>query len=82
MDNAALSKAIRERAQRLANCDQAPLSMGELYDDAELLICLARIIEGRDVSRAFGSPGDWGYNTPIGRALAAAPVPTEQAVKR
>ena len=41
-------------------------------DEAELLNCLARILEGKHPMAAFGSPGDWGYGTPIGKALFAA----------
>jgi hypothetical protein len=47
------------------------LTVGELADNAELLVVLARIVEGKSIERAFGRPGDWGYNHPIGRALAA-----------
>ncbi|MCC7546156.1 MAG: hypothetical protein IT532_00150 [Burkholderiales bacterium] len=32
---------------------------------------LARIVEGQDVHRAFGAPGDWGYHTAIGQGLYA-----------
>lgn len=39
-------------------------------DDVELVCVLRRVVDGQHVLRAFGSPGDWGYNTPIGRALA------------
>lgn len=41
-------------------------------DVSELLTVLARVLEGKDVTRAFGAPGDWGYGTPIGDALAGA----------
>ncbi len=77
MNAPSLSKAIRERAARLGDCDQTPLPFGEIADDAELLRVLARIIEGKDVARAFGSPGDWGYNTPIGAAIAQKAEVTE-----
>jgi hypothetical protein len=70
MDNVAMSRAIRERARALRNPDEKPLTVGELADDGELLVVLARIVEGREVERSFGSPGDWGYSHPIGRALA------------
>ena len=73
MNAAALSIAIRDRASRIGACDGQSLSYGELADAAELLRVLARVVEGRDAARAFGSPGDWGYNTPIGAALAASP---------
>lgn len=72
MDCVEMSKAIRERAQKLrdASVDEPP-TMDELADNAELLRVLARVVEGVAVERAFGSPGDWGYSHPIGRAIAA-----------
>lgn len=67
MNCAELSKAIRQHARDLREAgDQINLA-----DHADLLKVLAHIVEGMPVSRAFGSPGDWGYNTPVGRALAA-----------
>lgn len=76
MDRAALAKAIRGRASALRNADeQAPMVRVALDDDAELLCILARIVEGElAMGRVFGSPGYWGYSTPIGSALAAPPV--------
>jgi hypothetical protein len=72
MDSIEMSKAIRDRAQKLRDADiDNPPTVGELNDDAELLRVLARIVEGAGIERAFGSPGDWGYSHPIGRALAA-----------
>jgi len=57
-----LSRVIRARAAHLIEEDGNA-------DDAELLRVPARILDGKDVLRAFGSPGDWGYDTPIGNAL-------------
>ena len=74
MNSAALSSVIRSQAINLRNSDQQPPTIGELADTAELLVVLARIVEGRPADRAFGSPGDWGYNHPIGRALAQSEV--------
>lgn len=71
MNQVDMAKAIRDRARAMRDADVRPLTIGDLADNAELLMVLARVVEGRDVSRAFGSPCDWGYNTPIGRALAA-----------
>jgi len=34
---------------------------------------LARIVAGADMAKAFGAPGDWGYEHPIGKALHADP---------
>lgn len=41
-------------------------------DVSELLRVLARICEGKSVEESFGCPGDWGYGTPIGNAIASA----------
>jgi hypothetical protein len=74
---AALAKAVRKRADYLgeeAYTQQEDIS-GNLYrlarDAAELGRVLANIIEGKPLDRAFGAPGDWGYDHPIGKALAA-----------
>lgn len=43
-----------------------------LRESIELTQCLRRLLPGRDVSeihRAFGAPGDFGYENPIGAAL-------------
>jgi hypothetical protein len=71
MNAVELSKILRHRgaAQRDAADGVNPLTAAEMADNAELLIVLARIVEGKDISRAFGAPGDWGYNSPIGQAL-------------
>lgn len=36
-----------------------------------LIVVLGSVIEGIPVERALGSPGSWGYGTPIGDALLA-----------
>jgi hypothetical protein len=63
-----LAAALRERADR--NDDE------RLYDQnaSELIRVLARVVEGKPIDRAFGAPGDWGYSTAIGQALAAKPA--------
>jgi hypothetical protein len=41
-------------------------------DDVRYLLkTLAHIVEGMPIEKAFGSPGDWGYDTPIGDALTS-----------
>lgn len=74
---AALAKAVRKRADYLSEevyTQQEDIS-GNLFrlarDVAELGRVLANLIEGKSLDRAFGAPGDWGYDHPIGRALAA-----------
>lgn len=40
---------------------------------AELITCLSRLVDGRtpnEILNAFGSPGNFGYETPIGNSLS------------
>ncbi len=60
MNNPELSKALRDKAAALHETNT---------DAAELILVLARVVEGREIHKAFGAPGDWGYGTPIGAAL-------------
>lgn len=80
MSAADLSKAIRAEADKVSHVryelrDSSDDSErdGRLYRDldqsAELVRVLARIIEGKSIHEAFGSPGDFGYETPVGAAL-------------
>jgi hypothetical protein len=77
MNGPALAVAIRNHASILRDADQKPPTIGELADCSDLVLALARIVERstepRVIGRAFGAPGDWGYNSPIGRALADIP---------
>lgn len=46
----------------------------ELREAVELVRCLRRLLDGRslnEIHRAFGAPGDFGYDTPIGDALSS-----------
>lgn len=46
----------------------------QLREAIELVGCARRLLAGRTVNEvhaAFGAPGDFGYDTPIGDALAA-----------
>lgn len=73
--SAQLYKALRRVAQ---DARDASISYDEIEgsderaikDAAELTCVLARILDGKSVYHAFGAPGDWGYETPIGNALA------------
>lgn len=75
MNAGQLSKAIREKAQTLLDTDPDPdrAQYCKNCELAELLNTLARLVEGQSLYYAFGAPGDWGYGTPIGDALAARP---------
>lgn len=72
MDKQALAGIIRDRAAAII--DSPPYDgqeHEERMDDAELLRVLARVLDGRPIEKAFGAPGDWGYGTAIGNAVAA-----------
>lgn len=64
-----LAKVVRAAAAKAAP-DDAP-DRAESIDAAELLRCFARLLEGKDLDKAMGAPGDWGYGTPIGDAVLA-----------
>lgn len=79
MDRAALAQIIDDRvANMIDNTRVTGRDRQEQLDTAELLAALRRILLGKSVDAAFGAPGDWGYDTPIGKALAAV-VPLEPA---
>lgn len=73
MDAKKLSAALRNLSNSIdlvAEDFDGDDSQSDLRDGAELVRVLARVVEGRTISEAFGSPGDWGYGTPIGDAIA------------
>lgn len=45
--------------------------VGDLDRVIELAHVVRRIADGKTLDRAMGAPGDWGYQTEIGKALAA-----------
>jgi len=61
-----LVAAIDLRARQIYDGDG---SGSELADAKDLARALARLLNGESFCSAFGSPGDWGYGTPIGEAL-------------
>lgn len=64
-----LAQAIRTRAKAIEATIFDHADYEDRRDDVELLRCLARILSGDPVRKAFGAPGDWGYDTPVGDAL-------------
>jgi len=80
MNAALLAKAIGNKANALMDAaydsqDDIPRERFALMRDvAELAHCARRMVEGKSITRAFGAPGDWGYGTPIGDALASPSV--------
>jgi hypothetical protein len=80
MDSKKLAVAVRnvklemiEMSIRLQDEDDFPGSNAEtaLRDATGLLGVLALIVAGTPIDRAFGSLGDWGYDTAISKALAS-----------
>lgn len=82
MDSKKLAAAIREMKINVgvimgADVPEIEAVRDDLCDVKDLLGVLAHIVDGKPVDKAFGSPGDWGYSTPIGSALAASAPPSE-----
>lgn len=73
MNTAKLVTVLRDKAEEIQKLED--LDDRNRLDVAELLRVLARMVDGKDVYRAFGAPGDWGYGTPIGDALKEAYAP-------
>jgi hypothetical protein len=80
MSAAALVKALRAEADAIADVrcelragdtDRDERLYPKLNNASELVRILARLVEGRSIHQAFGAPGDFGYDTPIGAALSA-----------
>lgn len=83
---AALSLREREFRDAIASIDRVAMrtrdadaeveldrSASRLRDAVRLVECLRRLIADRSVNEihgAFGAPGNWGYDTPLGDALA------------
>lgn len=77
MDAKKLAAAVRDMGEKVDEIIDAGESVPEidaisddLRDVKFLLKVLAHIVDGKTVAQAFGAPGDWGYGTPIGDALA------------
>jgi hypothetical protein len=77
MSRAAAYRSAIERIRESVGCDDndALAATRDLREAVELVRCLARLVDGRDVRElhaAFGAPGDFGYESEIGAALWAA----------
>lgn len=73
-----LGKVLRAEADAISNVRAELRDSGTERDEqlarkldnaSELVLVLARIIEGKSVREAFGSPGDFGYESRVGAAL-------------
>lgn len=68
MNKTKLAAALRDLSSRILDENEDPGVA--IKDAAEVARVMARIALGDTIERAFGAPGDWGYSTPIGKALA------------
>lgn len=76
MNTTLLSKALRQIGDELIDRYEEDDEGAGFYprrDEGELILVLARIVEGKPLDKAFGAPGDWGYRNPIGKALSTPP---------
>lgn len=72
MNTQMLAGALRNKAAEVRNVNVSTAAEDQtLRDAADLLRVLARLVEGVPLERAIGAPGDWGYETEIGAAVAA-----------
>jgi hypothetical protein len=66
----ALATAIRMRGDEIYAAEQnAPIA--DLADAKDLCRALSRLLAGGSIASAFGAPGEWGYDSAIGKALFA-----------
>lgn len=64
--------AALDRLREIADDESAYDAEMQLREAIYLVHCLRRLVDGRTVAeihKAFGAPGDFGYETPIGDAL-------------
>ena len=61
--------AVRESADENFSLSSIPAAMNTAHF---AMLVLAHLLRGKTVYQAFGAPGDWGYHTSIGDALARA----------
>lgn len=72
MNTLLLASALRNKAVEVRHVE-APTEKADqtLLDASDLLRVLALVVHGQALEKAFGPPGDWGYETEIGQAIAA-----------
>ena len=77
MDIQALAAALRNKAAEVKNINvESQDDYNLLRDASDLLRVLAHVVDGKSLEKALGAPGDWGYETQIGQAIASATRPT------
>jgi hypothetical protein len=71
-DHQTLTDAIVRISHAVRNIDcESANDQQVLRDAATLLRVLARVIDGTPLKRAMGAPGDWGYETDLGKGVLA-----------
>jgi hypothetical protein len=79
----AASSSVSEVRDEVDNLDDTRINTESLRQARDLLRVLARIVDGTPMPRAFGAPGDWGYENDIGRGVyQMLCVPTENVTSR
>lgn len=74
MNTNQLAAALRNKSAEVRNVNvETQEDYQLLRDAADLLRVLAHVVDGKTLAKAFGSPGDWGYDTQIGQAIVSAP---------
>lgn len=72
MDERPMATALRNKAAEVRNLNVvSEKEYQTLRDAADLLRAMAHLMEGMPTITAFGSPGDWGYETELGKAVVA-----------
>lgn len=69
----AYNSAIDRLREKLDGDDEDWAAVQDLREAVELVRCLRRLVPAcglADIHKAFGAPGDFGYETPIGEALS------------
>jgi hypothetical protein len=66
---------VRTSIRAAIDREESAQTSALLRDAGALVVCLTRIVavagcSVADIHAAFGAPGDWGYDTPLGDALA------------
>jgi uncharacterized protein len=73
MNRNQLALALRNKAAEVRRVNVTTAHEDQLLRDAaDLLRVLSHLVVGKTADKAFGPPGDWGYDTPIGQALSSS----------
>jgi hypothetical protein len=67
------SDAVTSLRDMTSESEDATQHIQALREAVALVCCLRRLVDGKtpnEIHQAFGAPGDFGYDTPIGDALA------------